>query len=259
MNLSLFLAARRIAVSPGYVRDHVGRVAARIVGIMALKTLILTLCMTMTMHAHATDRPEVDENFMLVLREVEGANKKEFGLVPTGPSTAMLEGGEKVTFNLAWFNLIGDMHVRFVMDGEHTMQNLTMEELSKMGVSPEQAVELAVANIKNRYGSPRATEWDDGIMLVSGESSDLDSSYFLDRAFWDDLLGAHPEGVVVGVPKRGGLIFAPVADRSAVTALEASIGALYETSENLRVSSALYLYKGGRWSVYRNPASSAAK
>ena len=222
---------------------------------MALKTLLFTLCLTLTMPASASDSPMTDENFMLVLREVEGANKQEFGLVPTGPSTAVLADGEKVTLNHAWFDLIGDLHVRFVIDGEHTMQNLTMEDFSKLGISPEQAVEIAIANIRNRYGVPHATEWDKGIMLVAGKSSDLDSSYFLDRAFWEALLKNHQEGVVVGVPKRGGLIYAPVSNHSAVADMEASIGALYESSENLRVSSALYLYKYGRWTVYSRPAS----
>jgi hypothetical protein len=92
-------------------------------------------------------------------------------------------------------------------------------------------------------------------MLVSGESPDLDSSYFLDRSFWDKLLLKHPQGVVVGVPKRGGLIYAPVSDNAALAALERSIRTLYETSENMRISSALYLYVDRKWTVYRTPAS----
>lgn len=223
---------------------------------MALKALLLTILFSLTMPVFAADPPKTDEDFMLVLREVEGANKEEFGLVATGPSTAVLANGEKVTLHSAWFDLIGDMHVRFVIDGEHTMQNLTMEEFSKLGLSPEQAVEIAISNIKKRYGVPHASEWDQGIMLVAGESPDLDSSYFLDRAFWDAALEKHPEGLVVGVPKRGGLIYAPVSNTKAVGDMEASINALFESSENLRVSSALYLYKGGRWTVYRKPASS---
>jgi hypothetical protein len=46
-------------------------------------------------------------------------------------------------------------------------------------------------------------------MVVAGESPDFDSSYFLDRSFWDALSLTHPEGIVVGVPKRSGLISAP--------------------------------------------------
>ena len=50
-------------------------------------------------------------------------------------------------------------------------------------MSPEQAVDLAIGNIRKRYGAPIASEWDEGIILIAGESPDLDSSYFWDRAF----------------------------------------------------------------------------
>lgn len=206
--------------------------------------------------ASSADHPHPDDDFMLVLREVEGANKREYGLVPSGPSTGTLRDGRPFTLHNAWFDLIGDMHVRFVIDGSDSMQNLTMEEYSRYGITPEQAVDVAVANIRRRYGPPQAGEWDQGILLVSGDSPDLDTSYFLDYGFWDEQLAAHPEGLVVGVPQRGGLIFAPVSNASAVDVLQDSIVGLYQDSGNQRISSALYLYKDHCWSVYRDPLSS---
>lgn len=191
---------------------------------------------------------------MFVLREVEGANKEIFSYVPTGPSVGTLPNGERFTIESAWFDLIGDMHVRFVMDGESTMRNLTAKEFATFGLTPELAVETALRNIHARYGHPKSSDWRDGVMLVSGESPDLDSSYFLDRAFWDALLEKHPDGIVVGVPKRGGLIYAPIEDQKAVGVLKQSIRSLHESSGQLRVSSALYLYKSGKWTVYQRPA-----
>ena len=223
---------------------------------MALKHWLSLLIPFVVLTAGASESKSPDANFMFVLREVVGANKQEFGFTPTGPSTGTLSNGETFTITNAWFDLIGDMHVRFVSDGEHTMRNLSAEQFAAYGLSPEEAVAVAVRNIKARYGEPHATPWEAGIMLVSGESPDFDSSYFLDQSFWDKLLLKHPEGLVVGVPKRGGLIYAPVSDKTALNSLERSIRTLYETSENLRVSSALYLYKDGTWTVYRAPASS---
>ena len=156
------------------------------------------------MTASASEPKRPDDNFMLVLREVEGANKQEFGFTPAGPSTGTLNNGETITINSAWFDLIGDMHVRFVIDGKRTMQNLTAEQFAAYGLSPEDAVTVAIANIKARYGEPKARAWEAGIMLVGGESPDFDSSYFLDRSFWDKLLLKHPQGVVVGVPNAAG-------------------------------------------------------
>jgi hypothetical protein len=222
---------------------------------MVLKHLLPLLLSLVAMTSGAKDNPESDPNFMLVLREVEGANKQDFGFKPAGTGSATLPSGETITMSPAWFDLIGDMHVRFVIDGEHSMQNLTAEEFSALGLTPERAAEVAISNIKSRYGQPHATPWEDGIMLVSGKSPDLDSSYFLDSAFWDGLLREHPEGLIVGVPKRGGLIYAPVSDKRAVSSLERSIRFLYESSDSMRVSAALYLFKDDKWTVYRKPVS----
>lgn len=224
---------------------------------MVFRAFLLTLCLVPGTCALAGDRPKVDENFMLVVRETTGADKAILELVPFGPRKVVLDNGEVATFENAWFDLIGDMHVRFVMDGEHTMRNLTLDEFNDLGLTPEQAVDAAVANIKGRYGSPRAVEWHDGIQAVAAESPDLDSSYFLDRRFWNGLLAQHPEGLVVGVPHRGVLLFAPVTRPEAVSVLETTIGALHDRSGSLRVSSALYLFKDGGWTVYRRPAPEA--
>jgi hypothetical protein len=223
--------------------------------IKTLKYLLPLLLLLSAMTSNATENQRLDDNFMLVLREVEGANKQELGFDPSGPMTATLANGESATLESAWFNLIGDMHVRFVIDSEYSMQNLTAEEFSALGLTPQQAADIAITNIKKRYGAPKSTPWEDGIMLVSGGSPDLDSSYFLDKAFWMNLLQKHPEGLVVGVPKRGGLIYAPLSDKHAVTTLERNIRFLYESSDNMRVSAALYLFKDNKWTVYRKPAS----
>jgi hypothetical protein len=201
----------------------------------------------------ATDYDQSLGNLMVVLREVEGANKQDSTLRPAGPAKATLPSGEQVEMTPAWFDFIGDMHIRFVYDSPTSMRGLTAEEFAALKMSPEGALAVAVKNIKRVYGSPVATPWSGGVMLVSGESSDLDSSYFLDTDFWQQQLELHPDGLVVGVPKRGGLIFAPLADTKEVSGLRKSIGPLYSSSENMRVSSALYLFKDGRWSVFQAP------
>ena len=90
-------------------------------------------------------------------------------------------------------------------------------------------------------------------MQVQGTSEDLTSSYFLDRVFWQGLQGRYPEGLVVAVPRRGGLVYAPVSDETAVTSLRFSVAALYAGGPGARLSSALYLFKDGQWSVFQPP------
>src|SRR5258708_5652054 len=143
---------------------------------------------------------------------------------------------------LAWFSFLGDMNVVFVFDGPHSFSHATAEEFARFHLSPDEAVERAVANIKRVYGTPRAVPYQTGIMQVIGASPDLDSGFLLDRAFWRGLLAQHPEGLVVGAPERGGLVFAPASDDIAVETLRHGIARLYRNAEKLHVSSALYLF-----------------
>lgn len=190
---------------------------------------------------------------MAVVRETEGANKRDEALKPTGKMRVIASDGTPIELELASFEYIGDMKIRFVFDDVNTMRVLSAEELVKLGLSPDKALELAVANIKRVYGEPKAVPMTGGISQVQGKSPDLDSSYFLDREFWRGLLTQYPDGLVVAVPARGGLLFAPVADDDAVAILRTSVGQWYSGSGWLRISSALYLFKDDRWSVYQAP------
>ena len=194
---------------------------------------------------------------MVVLRESERANRQDEILQPTGRAWGTLASGEKFEFFPAWYEYIGDMHIRFVFDEAASMVGLSVEELSKFNLTPTDAVRIAMSNIGRVYGPPMAKPWQGHLMTVEGKCPDLDSSYFLARDFWRDLLVRYPEGIVAGVPKRGGLIFAPLTATSDVDLLRSRIGWLYSTSENQRVSSALYLFKGDQWTVFQAPATMA--
>jgi hypothetical protein len=195
----------------------------------------------------------LDPSVLMVVRESQGANKQDEALKPTGKMQVAASDGAPVEIELASFEFIGDMHIRFVFDDVNTMRVLRPEELTKLNLSPEKALDLAVANIKRVYGEPKAAPLTGGIFQVQGKSPDLDSSYFLDRELWRELLKQHPEGLVVAVPNRGGLLFAPATDEEAVDVLRSSVAQWYILSDRLRVSSALYLFKDDHWSVYQAP------
>jgi hypothetical protein len=192
------------------------------------------------------------DNLMIVLREQQGPNKLDETLQPVGQLYAK-SGGEDIRMDLAWYRYLGDMQIRFVFEGPKSFKNATAEEFARLHLTPEEAVERALANIKRVYGEPRTEPWVGGLTQVLGESPDLDSSYFLDRGFWRNLLAQHPEGLVVGVPKRGGLVFAAASDTETVDGMRRGIGYLYRSSEDSRISSALYLLKDDRWSVFQAP------
>jgi uncharacterized protein YtpQ (UPF0354 family) len=188
-------------------------------------------------------------NLMVVLRETVGANKTGETLTPSGVLKGSLPNGTPVELRWAWFDFLGDMHIRFVFDSPSIMRDLRTEEFEALKLSPEEAVTLAVTNIERVYGKPTAAVWSGAVMRVHGRSPDFNSSYFLDREFWLEQAKDHPEGLVVAVPNRVGLLFTAAANTQDVERLRTKGGDLFAASGKMRVSSALYLFKDGHWSV----------
>ncbi|MBK6007460.1 hypothetical protein JJB11_15275 [Ramlibacter ginsenosidimutans] len=219
---------------------------------------ITALC-TASASSLAADRGEDESiatgpaNLIVVLRETPGANKTDEALVPFGTISARGEDGREFSFEASWFQYLGDMHLRLVFDGDRQVQSATPEDLERLHLSPEQALARAVANLRDRYGAPVAEPWTGGLMQVHGDAPALDSSYFLDRAFWLEQQRRSPAGLVVAVPERGGLVFARADDESAIATLRFSAAALYAGGEATRISSGLYLFRDGHWSVFQAP------
>jgi len=224
---------------------------------------LLAACLTfacMSFAAHAA-RPAQDadsfdtsaKNLIVVLRESKGENKQDDTLQPYGRVTAQLPDGRRIDLATSWYQYLGDMHIRLVFDGGKTLQSASPNDLERLRLSPEDALELAVKNLKRMYGEPSASPWSGGLMQVQGRAPELASSYFLDRDFWNAQLREHPEGIVVAVPERGGLVYGSAADEDAIESLRFGAAALFASAGGARVSSALYLFKNGRWSIYEAP------
>ncbi|WP_394778735.1 hypothetical protein, partial [Undibacterium sp.] len=84
---------------------------------------------------------------------------------------------------------------------------------------------------------------------------DFSSSYLLDKEFWSGLLAQAPGGLVVAAPKRSSLLFVAADDALSVERLRKLISQLHSSSERGKVSSALYLFKDNRWTVFQPPAA----
>jgi uncharacterized protein YtpQ (UPF0354 family) len=207
--------------------------------------------------AGAQQRQEVFDtsapNLLAVLRESHGENKQDEALRPFGKLTARMPDGQRVEFDTSWYQYLGDMHIRLVFDGGQSMQSASPDDLHRLHLSPDEALKLAIDNLRRVYGPPAVQPWSGGLMQVQSASADLTSSYFLERDFWQSMQATHPEGLVVAVPRRGGLVYAPASDESAVASLRFSAAALYAGGPGARLSSALYLFKDGHWSVFQPP------
>lgn len=192
-------------------------------------------------------------NLIAVLRESLGENHPDTTLRPYGRVVAELPDGKRIELATSWYHYIGDMHIRLVFDGGQSLQSASPNDLERLKLSPEAALDLAVANMRRSHGTPTATKWTGTLMQVQGGVPDFASSYFLDRDFWLGVQRAHPEGVVAAVPQRGGLVFASADDEEGIGTLRFSVAALYAGGSGRRISSALYLFKDGRWSVFQPP------
>src|SRR5207245_1656807 len=121
------------------------------------------------------------KNLMVVLRESPYANKLDDTLVPVGKLRAKQGGGEEL--ELAIYEFLGDMHIRFVFDGPQTLRVATPQELASLNLGEKEALDLAIANIRLTYGKPAAAPMFkgsappllEGVMEVKGKSPDLDT------------------------------------------------------------------------------------
>jgi hypothetical protein len=202
--------------------------------------------------AGAQDRPGA-EILIPVLRETVAKNTQNEALTPVGPMRVTDAQGKEHTVELAAFDYIGDMHIRFVFDAPRRMLTATPKDFARLNLSGESALTLAINNLKRLYGTPTSKAFIVRIMEVVGKEPNFNSSYFLDRAFWQQLAQRHPEGLVAGVPRRGHVIYTPVTDAESVAALRGLIGKIHVDSEDMRISSGLYLFKNDRWTVFQPP------
>jgi len=192
-------------------------------------------------------------NLMLVVRTSFGANKPDPQLVPTGIQVFRDSDGKKHSFEMAHYDYLGDTHIRFVFDSAETMANTTPEQFDKFGLTPEEAVEVAISNIYRDYGQPNIYELESKIFQIQGDSPDFDSSYFLDKALWKRASALFNDALVVAVPSRDLLLFSPAKDKKALKFLSENVQGWFNESGSQGVSSALFIYDDGDWKVQQSP------
>jgi hypothetical protein len=219
-------------------------------------TVALALaCLVGAVPAAAEERFDTrGSNLIAVLRESAGTNQQAETLQPYGTLRAQLPDGSEVELETSWFRYVGDMHIRLVFDSSTQLQSASPDDLDRLRLEPSRRCSWPSPTCAAPT-EPTVRQWSGGLLQVLGRADDLNSSYFLDRAFWHTQERLHPRGVVVAVPQRGGLLFAPAEDQDAVAALRFSAAALYAGASRTRVSSALYLFKDGHWSVFQPPVA----
>ncbi len=192
------------------------------------------------------------DSLFLVLRERPGADKTEDSLALVEPFAVPVPGDASATMAPAWFDLIGDLQLRLVRHTPDYVFTLHAGELDELALGVEDALAVALANLHRVHGEPLARPWHN-LQRVGGRTEDADSAYFMDRAFWRARLAEHPDGLVAAVPRTDLLLFAPLADTTAVDSMRHGVPGLHAGGSDYRLSSALYLFKDDRWRVFQAP------
>ena len=191
----------------------------------------------------------------VLLRERAGLNKLEESPVIVEPFEVEAESGMRVSMAPAWYDLVGDLQLRLVRDTGDYVFTLHASQLDDLRLTAEEALTVALANLRREHGEPLAAPWHN-LQRVCGRDEDVSSAYFLDRPFWRTRLAEHPAGLVVAVPRTDALLFAPLADDAAVDSMRQGIPGLHSGGgADYRLSSALYLFRDDRWTVFQPPAT----
>ena len=214
----------------------------------------LRLAMPSIPHPPSVAAPDPRLSALLfVLRERSGADKPDESLARVEPFSVPMPGGASATLAPAWFDLIGDLQLRLVRDTPDSMLTLHAAELDDLGLGADDAVAAALSNLERRLGPPAVTPWHN-LRRVGTAEDELDSNWFVDRAFWRARLAEHPAGVVVAAPRTDLLLFAPADDVAAVASMRVGIPDLHAQAGDWRLSSALYLFEDDRWTVLQPAA-----
>lgn len=149
------------------------------------------------------------------------------------------------------FPFVGQLRLEFVFEHNSQASPASLQDLDDLHLAVAQAQSLALQNIKRNYGEAQIQRANGDLLMLQSRSSDYDCSFMLDRALWLDLLKQAPQGLVVATPRRGALLFAPLIERKAVERLRKLAQDMYDSGDDKRISAALYLFQGDRWSVFQ--------
>jgi hypothetical protein len=200
----------------------------------------------------AMPTPALD-SILVVLRPSDAASRTDDVATPVAAIEVPLPNGTVASMLPAWYDLVGDLQARLVRIDPTAMSSVHAEEVAALGA--DEALALALANLERLHGAPTTSPWHN-LQRVGGRSADHDSSYFLDHAFWRSQLETHPDGLVVAVPRIDALLFTPASDSAAVDSLRRGVAGLHAGGGDYQLSSALYLFKDDRWTVFQ-PAAPA--
>lgn len=192
------------------------------------------------------------DNLYFILRQVRKQNSKSEKPSPYPAQTLQkLEPGA-LEHGLAIFAYLGDVQLRFVFEqsnGDRTLAK--MQDLKNLDLNAEQAFAVASENMNKRMATPRVMEQPAGFyQLGGGENVDQNTDFWFARNTWVEQAKKHQSALVVALPRRGAVFFAPHNNAKAVAAMKNRAQELYAKAGEQRVSGKLFGFTGSQWKLF---------
>ena len=206
----------------------------------------------------APPTPRVTRERLLVFVHASiGANDPNDSLKPSPIKLSLpLPDGTTQKLEVSCWDFIGDTNIQFGFYGPDISPSASPQDLKRLKLANvNDTLSLALTNIKRLFGEPSSRAFDDGVTQLHCRGL-LVTSYFLDREFWSRMLKTNPDGIIVGVPRKSGLYWASASDTKAVDSLKRRVAYLHASDEwgpTPPISSALFLFKNDKWSVFQAP------
>lgn len=192
-------------------------------------------------------RPLGDEAF----GRADARRRQDIHPVPPETLRAMFDGKPVPAEDLPVMDLfVGNLSIRYAVDGQSITMNVAPRMLEKLGVSRDELLTTAVANLHRRY--PDAEIHRNGRMGMVTGAGDLESSWLLDFAFWTEEAKRFDGTLVASVPARDVMVWCDSSDAALLAQLRETGAQVHakELPNNRAVSTLLYAWRDGHWEVY---------
>lgn len=142
---------------------------------------------------------------------------------------------------------LGDIRLNFRFAGSG--RDALVSDLRRLGISPAQALGLAVLNHKRQHGDASFVPVSEGVYALKCLDPAVCTTFFLDRRLWKQLLAKYPDGLLVAVPREGSVLFSPASDSGASRRLRESAARMLSSAGNARISRNLYRFGSTGWQI----------
>lgn len=145
---------------------------------------------------------------------------------------------------------IGDIAVGYTPGPPYGRRLLTWEELERSGGSRRELRRRAADNLYAALDRVGIHGQPPTLMLSFDGCDGLESSVLLAHAFWDDLAGAVPGELVVGVPARDVVIFTGSRSQSGLQKLRRAVDRVFFAGGPHLLSQDLLVRRQRRWEIF---------